>query len=295
MIDSNNLIIKLKNNYFLTSLIIIIILIIFIISLYYYMRTKVNRVVVFDLDETIGCFQQLGIFCDAIQKFNKKKLSKNDFIKLLELYPEYFRPNLFKIMEFLKEKKINGHLQKVCLYTNNNGPKEWARRICLYIDSKVKYKLFDNHIGAYMVNGEQIEMGRTTHEKTVNDFFRTTHFSKNTEICFIDDLYHEKMDTNNVYYIHVEPYTVALPIHILTFRYYQNFSLNISYQEFYKIISLYMSEFNVSNLNKHNNIDHKYNGEQILVHLQNFLQPQPNFKSSKKYKSANKNNTTLKR
>ena len=36
------------------------------------MRSKFKRVVVFDLDETIGCFQQLGIFCDAIEKQRKQ-------------------------------------------------------------------------------------------------------------------------------------------------------------------------------------------------------------------------------
>lgn len=265
----------------------------FIISYYYYMRTKVNRVVVFDLDETIGCFQQLGIFCDIIEKINKKKLSRNEFMKLLDLYPEYFRPNLFNIMKFLKEKKIKGNLQKVCLYTNNNGPKEWARRICLYIDDKVSYKLFDNHIGAYMVNGEQIEMGRTTHEKTVNDFLRTTRFSQNTEICFIDDLYHEKMDSENVYYIHVEPYTIALPTQTLTSRYYNYYSLNIPYNQFYNVVNNYMSKFNISNLHKKNNIDHIYNGQQILLHLQNFLQPLS--KNTKKNKTHYKNNITLKK
>ena len=77
MIDYNNLISQIKNNY-LIILIIITILIIFFLSYYYYMRNQVKRVVVFDLDETIGCFQQLGIFCDAIEKLYKKKLTRKE-------------------------------------------------------------------------------------------------------------------------------------------------------------------------------------------------------------------------
>ena len=38
-----------------------------------------QHVVVFDLDETIGCFEQLGIFCEAIEKYNNVKLTKYNF------------------------------------------------------------------------------------------------------------------------------------------------------------------------------------------------------------------------
>lgn len=294
MIHYNNLITKIKNDYFLTLLTLLIILffVLFFLLYYYYMRNKVNRVVVFDLDETIGCFQQLAIFCEAIEKFNKKKISRYEFMKLLDLYPEYFRPNLFTIMKFLKEKKIKGDLQKVCLYTNNNGPKEWARRICLYIDGKVGYKLFDNHVGAYMVNGEQIEMGRTSHDKTVEDLLRTTRYSKSTEICFIDDLYHEKMDTDNVYYIHVEPYRFALSNDKLIMRYYNSHNLNIPYSVFNKIITNYIDKFNISDLQTTTDINHNLTGKEILQHLKNFLQPLS--KSTKKNKATNKNVTIRK-
>lgn len=259
-------------NIILNNLLITIIFItFFIISYYYYMRRNIKHVVVFDLDETIGCFQQLGIFCDALEIFNKKKLTRNDFMELLDLYPEYFRPNLFNIMKFLKEKKKKGNLQKVCLYTNNNGPKEWARRICLYIDNKIEYKLFDNHIGAYMVGGKQIERNRTTHEKTVDDFLNTTRFSQNIKICFIDDLYHEKMDTANVYYIHVEPYNKILPVETLISRYLKRYNLDVDPIQFNKIIKSYMGKFNISDIHNDNKIDHNQNGKVILKHLKNFL------------------------
>ena len=266
-----NIISIILNNLFLMIIFITFFITFFIISYYYYMRRNIKHVVVFDLDETIGCFQQFGIFCDALEIFNKKKLTRDDFIEILDLYPEYFRPNLFNIMQFLKEKKKRGKLQKVCLYTNNNGPKEWAKRICLYIDNKIGYKLFDNHIGAYMVNGEQIELNRTTHEKTLNDFLRTTRFSRHVKICFIDDLYHEKMDTKNVDYIHVEPYTIALPIEILTGRYLQRYNLDVDPIQFNKFIKSYMGKFNISDIHNDNKIEHNQNGKEILKYLETFL------------------------
>jgi len=279
-------------NIILNNLFIIIIFItFFIISYYYYMRRNIKHVVVFDLDETIGCFQQLGIFCDALEIFNKKKLTRDDFIEILDLYPEYFRPNLFNIMKFLKQKKIKGDLQKVCLYTNNNGPKEWARRICLYIDNKIDYKLFDNHIGAYMVGGKQIERNRTTHEKTVDDFLNTTHFSQDIKICFIDDLYHEKMDTANVYYIHVEPYNKILPIETLISRYLKRYNLDvdpIQFNKFIKFIKSYMGKFNISDIHNDNKIDHNQNGKEILKYLETFL-------SDTKLSSKQTKNKTLKK
>ena len=86
-------------NIILNNLLITIIFITFlIISYYYYMRRNIKHVVVFDLDETIGCFQQLGIFCDALEIFNKKKLTRDDFIEILDLYPEYFR--LFRLKSY---------------------------------------------------------------------------------------------------------------------------------------------------------------------------------------------------
>ena len=292
MIDYNNLITTLKNNY-LIILIIIIILIIFFLSYYYYMRNTIKRVVVFDLDETIGCFQQLGIFCDAIEKLYKKKLTRKEFMHILDLYPEYFRPNIFNVMKFLKEKKIKGDLYKVCLYTNNQGPKEWARRICLYLDNKVNYKLFDNHIGAYIVDGIQVEPQRTTHDKTVADFLRTTKLGNKTQICFIDDLYHEKMDNDNVYYIHIEPYSVLLPINLLVNRFYNN-NMGMSYDSFNNYIHKFMNRYNMSELEKDSkrNFNHNLNGKELMEHLELFLHPINKTTRRNKYETKNK---TIKR
>ena len=49
-------------------------------------------------------------------------------------------------------------------------------------------------------------MCRTTHSKTREDLLKCTKLPENTEICFLDDLYHPGMDNDNIYYINVKPY-----------------------------------------------------------------------------------------
>ena len=75
------------------------------------------KIVVFDLDETLGYFSQLGIFWDIIQKYqkNNKKhtVSQVDFNKILDLFPEFVRPNIYNILLFLKTKKKNGRRRNI--------------------------------------------------------------------------------------------------------------------------------------------------------------------------------------
>ena len=56
------------------------------------------KIVVFDLDETLGYFVEFGIFWDSLNlyliKNNKKGLNQNDFNNILDLYPEFIRPNI---------------------------------------------------------------------------------------------------------------------------------------------------------------------------------------------------------
>lgn len=232
------------------------------------MKHKEMRVVVFDLDETIGYFQQFAQFCQALEFMKKKKINEIEFMFLLNLYPEYFRPNIFEIMQFLKQKKINKEVYKVCIYTNNNGPKQWAKQIYKFIEQKINYKLFDTHIGAYKVDGVQIEKTRTTYNKTLRDFVTTAKIPSNAKICFIDDLYHPQMTSNNVTYIKVQPYTIELPINVITSRFCQNTRCNIPYNEFTKAISGFVNAQSIS----HNiRTNHIANGEKLLKDIQNFF------------------------
>jgi hypothetical protein len=79
--------------------------------------------VIFDLDETLGHFVQLGIINDMIEQYYKQQLSQEAFNKLCDVFIDYFRPGIFLVLRYIKRKKIKNNRIKVVIYTNNNGPK----------------------------------------------------------------------------------------------------------------------------------------------------------------------------
>ena len=181
------------------------------------------------------------------------------------------------------------------IYTNNQGPKEWAEKIRLFLEKKINYKLFDQVIGAYKVNGKIVEHTRTTHDKTVEDLLRSTHLPNNTEICFIDDLYHPQMDTDRVYYINIEPYHISLPFTLMAERYYKQNIRNIPNKHaFINFINSHMKQYNLpifsrSYETKQNNIAIS---KELLSHLQNFLKKK---KSKTRRQRKKRKNTTRKK
>lgn len=284
----------LKNHYIILLCISIFIIIIFFFALY--MRNKKTKVVVFDLDETLGQFVELGIFCDVLENYNQKKLSFKEFYNLIEIFPEFLRPNILKILSYLKTKKLEGVCNKVIIYTNNQGPKEWTINIKKYFEKKLNYKLFDKVIVAYKVNGEIIESDRTTHDKTIDDLLNCANLSENTKICFLDDLYHPEMDNNNVYYVHVNPYTCSIPFRTMAERYYNLNSNKI--QEKSKFEKYVINQMNKYNFRvQHKTIDKKNDdieiSKEILYHLHNFFKINKNPKT-RKQKNKYKKNVTLK-
>ncbi len=177
------------------------------------MIKKPYKIVVFDLDETLGYFTEFGIFCDCLNYyFKNNEYSEKNFNELLNLFPEFLRPKILSILQYLKLKKKENKCYKVMIYTNNQGDKSWAINIKNYFDKELNYKLFDQIIAAFKVRGQQIEMGRTSHDKTINDFITCTKLPEDIEICFIDDVYHSGMNDDKVYYINVKPYYHKLSI-----------------------------------------------------------------------------------
>jgi len=168
------------------------------------------KIVVFDLDETLGYFTQYGIFWDSLENYiklkNKRQLSQTDFHDVLELFPEFLRPNIINILTYLKNKKKSECCHKMMIYTNNTGPREWAHNIISYFEKKINFKLVDQIIAAFKINGKRIEICRTTQNKTHNDFVRCTKIPVDAEICFMDDSFYPEMTNDNIYYINVKPY-----------------------------------------------------------------------------------------
>lgn len=187
-----------------------------------------SKIVVFDLDETLGYFVEFGMFWDTLKHYYKNNEDSTNkktvfdqalFNKLLDLYPEFTRPNILNILKYLKKQKQDQHCHKLMIYTNNQGPPEWAQQIKGYFEDKLNFVLFDQIIGAFKVNGKQVELCRTTHMKTHKDFISCTKIPETTQICFIDDVFHPGMTNDNIYYIHIKPYTYDLPFDTIVDRF----------------------------------------------------------------------------
>lgn len=181
---------------------------------------KTPTVIVFDLDETLGSFGQLSVLKDAIEYYEKRKLSQQEFNKLIDENPEFIRPGVIDILNYVAIKRDKKQCYAIMIYTNNQGPKEWTESISNYFAYKTGRRVFDQIIAAYKINGEQIEPGRTSHEKSYTDFIRCTRLPHNTQVCFFDDVMHDSMKHENVYYINVKPYNNRIPLQTCLERYY---------------------------------------------------------------------------
>jgi hypothetical protein len=194
---------------------------------------KCSKVVVFDLDETIGNFADLYLIWTAI--FNtgiytgpsiSTDVSQQIFNELLDLYPEFLRYGILDILEFIRTKIQNGESHRIYLYTNNQcefsacdmpttshyNTTEWIEMIIVYLNKKIKTMdtIFAKPICAFKIGNRVIEPLRETTSKTHRDFLKCAILPKHTEICFIDDAYHVKMKHDKVYYIQPPPYIHGL-------------------------------------------------------------------------------------
>ena len=281
------------------------------------------KVVIFDLDETLGYFVEFGIFWDCLQQYFtnhkiKYSLTQEDFNSILDLYPEFLRPNIVTLLKYLMYKKKSKCCHKMLIYTNNQGPNHWCKQLISYFENKINFDLFDQIINAFKINGEVIEFCRTTHDKSFHDLVKCTKIPPNSQICFLDDHYYPEMANDNVYYINVKPYIHDLDFDEMIQRFWNSnirekiFSecgSNKQINEIKKVFVKYMYQLFeqygylvIEKTKEENNID-KIVSKQILIHLQEFfdqmpLDSQPNL-SSKYSKSLkrikrNQNNKTKK-
>ena len=187
------------------------------------------------------------------------------------------------------------------IYTNNSGPKEWAHHIIDYFSKKINYKLFDQLISAFKINGKVVEVCRTTHDKTYNDFIKCTKLPVNAEICFLDDTFYPEMANDNIYYINVKPY-----YHDLKFEYMlDKFSKSDigkkiinNDDNFIKIMNEHIKLYKYDCIDKETNeyeMD-KIVGKQIVKHLQEFFNKTKKNKTirNKKVKNYKLNKTQRK-
>lgn len=249
-----------------------------------------SKVIVLDLDETLGHYAEFGIFLDAIMFHFKSEninvqFDQTFFNECLNLYPELMRPDILKILTYLKQKKKIKKFDKLMIYTNNQGPRQWSRSLITYFETMIDCKLFDQIISAFKINNKKIELCRTTHFKTRSDLIKCAKLSEQTQICFIDDSYFPDMCHSNVYYINIKPYINVVPFDEMCKRFSQHSCFNkfLDSEKFNNTILKYIHDATGDKYLNHITpmTDDEYNihvilSKQILNHLDVFF-------SKKKY------------
>uniref|UniRef100_A0A6C0DPA3 Uncharacterized protein n=1 Tax=viral metagenome TaxID=1070528 RepID=A0A6C0DPA3_9ZZZZ len=255
---------------------------------FYKLHTKsFPKIIIFDLDETLGSFSLLNVLWRGLNQVRTVALTndneQHEFNTLLDLYPEFIRYNILHILEFLYEKKKEGLVEKIYIYTNNNCNPPWVSLISNYFDYKLKSEgtpIFDKAICAFKVNNKPLELSRTTYDKTYTDFIKCTMLPKSTEICFIDNTYHKNMMSEKVYYIqplayyhHLQPTTVLQ-------RFYLSDKGKSFTHIFDKIESLYeyLNDWFLSNrvsfqafTDSSNNVTDIFVSQKLMYHLRDFI------------------------
>jgi hypothetical protein len=151
-----------------------------------------DKNVVFDLDETIGYFDQI-IDIMNYTKINKKQ----DIFELFTIFPQIFRTNVFDIFQYLVRLKKDKKIKSVILYSNNNND-SFIKYIIDFIHQKINYSLFDTTISL-----------NQTYNKNKNKrdllLYSNGLINDKSSICFIDDKeYNDMKDVK--YYIKCEAY-----------------------------------------------------------------------------------------
>jgi hypothetical protein len=236
-----------------------------------------SKVVVFDLDETLGSFGDLFLLWTGIKHIHPEF---DSFLEVLDLYPEFLRTGIFAILQFLYKKKKTGECEKIFIYTNNQCPPYWVSLLMDYFQRKIvdtigqEMILFDKVIGAFKIGNIPFEISRTTNKKTYSDLIRCTMLPKNTEFCFIDDTEYNKMKHDKIYYLRPKAYIHSLSVQEIVDRWQTTFS-----NRYATIPSYWYSWFSMHNRiglslrlesNEYNGI-HKQVSEKLMFHIREFF------------------------
>lgn len=190
---------------------------------YQFNKKYYNKVVIFDLDETLGSFSDMESLWSGIHNYIKnqeKGLNQSAFNQLMDIYPEFLRTGILEILSYIVNKKRAKECFCLYIYTNNQCAASWTNLISNYISSKFSsVSIFDRNIYAFKCGDIIIEPTRTTNNKTYSDFIHCTMLDKTIELCFIDNTYFDKMKHDKVYYIQPRSYYHGLSYLIIMDRF----------------------------------------------------------------------------
>jgi len=261
-----------------------------------------KRVVVFDMDETLGYFTDLGVLWDCLNNRIDSTLDEDHFFEIMDLFRVYLRPRIMNILKFIKKMKQKNKCHKAMIYTNNQGPESWTRLITNYFEKKLDYKLFDQLILAFKVDGQRVELNRTSHNKSIKDFFKCTDLPETISVCFLDDKYHPAMDNEQVYYIHMKPYHYSIEYRELAESYYDKFHKKIDLGERVEFVDTIVANMKQYGVHKHRTEKNELAvddviGKQIINCLHDFFGEQKGTRKQniKKYNNSSKKQTRKRR
>lgn len=250
-----------------------------------------KNIVVFDLDQTLGCFTEIGMFWSALNK-TMGYHSKEHFFKVMDTFQEFLRPKIFTMLKNILIKKSQGKCVKIMIYTNNNGPRSWVQMIADYFEYKLGEHVFDI-ISAFKFNNNVIEICRTSDSKNTPDLLRCANVEPGTNICFFDDMYHPLMKDDNLYYINIKPFYYSIPYNIMSERYRKLYIDNLLHPNFVDNIVKHMKKYSFNVVKKSNAeiaVDEVIS-KQMIIHIIKFFNKHARNKTSVNKKKSFLNRT----
>ena len=154
------------------------------------------KLVVFDMDETIGAFTALSKEMLELTQYRMHNYAM--FKHLLELNPFFVRPGMLHILHMMVACRKLMKDVKLVLYTNNPSA-PWIQFVVEYLESQVRHKPLFCKI---------IDGNRPSLDKCVADVLKATKAPKKSRIFFIDDQMHRNMVSTQVFYYQIPIYSV---------------------------------------------------------------------------------------
>ena len=163
----------------------------------------VGKVIIFDLDETLGDFGDLSLrwASDVVEKKSFAQFCSfmNDNI---EVYSD-----IVNVLPKIVESRRAGRIEQIVIYTNNCGHASWACAIAGHIGWLHGMRVFDAVVAGYKpeLGPTQCRLGPA---KTYQELCKCLGLHENIRMCFIDDQEHEGMRHANVSYVKIAPFTL---------------------------------------------------------------------------------------
>ena len=114
--------------------------------------------------------------------------------------------------------------------------------------------------------------------KSYNDFISCTKLPENTQVCFLDDVYHKPMENKNVDYIKLEPYQYSTDLNLLAKTFYNKnkklFKANGN--TYLSFINKYANKYKTINKSKLEEFNDKEYTEELLKKIDKFLESNKN-------------------